>query len=1221
MTQRMIAEMETKIKNSTELMAQIDALSGVTSSNRDAVVTAYAQLYTLRFIGRAMAPSTTADINETYGNAKSTFWNNWWKPNTQASGEDQNEGASVQGIFSTYLDADTNLPTSNDPYTDALEYINTSADKGTGAAWSGASSWFTTTDGVTLKPLKNISVYVGDLFSRKNLYSTPYSSNTNRYDKFYWDLQFPFRQTTNEYGVNSYVYDSNSEEYVFQAYYDDDAQTATASLNNASSDWSVIKSNGDGQKTKGFFPFNHQLKADGTSTTDFSTNENAIYHFGMTFSTNFSIPKSGYYSDGSEIVFNFAGDDDVLVYIDDVLVLDNGGIHGARSSSINFTHESISYQYIADLSKNAVRNSTEGIILNYSDIGTDAASNFTAQNIVALEKLNEVATDGKVHTFSFYYLERGSNESNCVISFNIQPTSNDVIFEEQTLVADFGLPINYDVTKNNTISEAAKSNGVSVRYLGITDNVDSIITFVKPTNLTPFPSSGKISASGSFGDYTVTKDGEVTYDITTTEFSASDTFYLCAEVTGDPTYTGGTVYYAYEKVSFIPATTVYYEDDFREGLDGGISYTDGAVPGDFDNTTYKYGEWQTVTLGEKAANQAADLVGDVNANVYGFDKAYEKFDTFSNASAKKVTVSTRNNPNSNYSGGTGASWPEVQFTFKGTGFDLISVTDCTTGIFAVNVYEGADTTGACEESYIVDTYYGYTYAKLYADANGNPTSTAEGNTPLYWTKNNACSTTETYYDENGVITTDVYYYDVSGSGYTKTPTYYDDAKNLTETETDNPAYAYAYAYGWVKDADSSTDSLYQIPVIRATGLDYNQYTVVVTPMFSTFYGHYETDSDGNKNYNLYVDGIRIYDPAGKSGSISDSTVADSYNIDGEANVDYIELRDMIIKADSFNTDDSSAQRGVIFIDGIPALDNDIEKYKNAGSNNELYLCAGQAVAFEIWATEIPTDVQFSAKSAKKNENAVVLLTYNGKNTEKTISTATEMYYSFDSVLGSDNRLTWTQTTVDGKTYYTSGTIVLANSDEQSSILSIGNIKWTFSTTDGRGHYKVSPAPVTASFSLMSTRRTLDSAYTAVSAMYSDLSISDEDVNIENTSPVAGEDVVITVETSDDVKTLLIKDADGNIVEPVSIEEVASQLENEGTKQWKVTLNETEAGTYVYTVTGVNEYGLEGSDPVEFTVTVSPIPDAEEETKSFLDKLKGFFERIVEFFKKLLQIFE
>ncbi|MGN1443578.1 MAG: hypothetical protein ACI4XE_07000, partial [Acutalibacteraceae bacterium] len=333
--------------------------------------------------------------------------------------------------------------------------------------------------------------------------------------------------------------------------------------------------------------------------------------------------------------------------------------------------------------------------------------------------------------------------------------------------------------------------------------------------------------------------------------------------------------------------------------------------------------------------------------------------------------------------------------------------------------------------------------------------------------------------------------------------------------------------------------------------------------------------------------------------------------------DYIELRDMLIGAESFG--DADAKQGIIFIDGIPALDNDLEKYKNAGPNNELYLCSGQAVAFEIWATAVPSDIQFSAKSAKGE--AVVSLTYNSQNVTKTLTTATEMYYSFNSLLPVGNKLTWTQTTVDGTAYYTTGTIVIANSSEQDTILSVGNIKWTFSVTGANGYFRIPTEPVAETVALMSTRRTLSSAYASVSSMYTDLAISDEDVTVENSNPVAGENIVITVETSDDVKTLLIKDADGNVVEPVSIEEVASGLEGDGTKQWKVTLNETEAGTYVYTITGVNEYGLEGSDPVEFTVTVSAVPDAEEETKSFLDKLKGFFEKIIDFFKKLLGIFQ
>lgn len=1215
------AAMEEAIRGNSYLRDQIKTLIDYDGSNGTAwtddyaeqayntVVALYAKIYSLAFTGYDITGGTNLTTENNRNDVKQSAWNYWAKNNTNGATESKDEGASVQGLFSSTLNA-SGYPTSHTAYdlANGLSYLS-------GKTGGGITSNQTVTvsvDGSTnktieLTPLNIISVYVPDFFSGNDVTG----SASGSYSKRYWNTDFPFIMTTDELGINTYTYDSSDSKYMFRAKYDDDTHTAQSELIETA-DWSITTP--DTNSGNGFFPFNYQLDDD--PSDDVLTGENAIYHFGMTFSTKFYIPEGGRYPGSNEdIVFSFSGDDDVLVYVDGKLVLDNGGLHGARSCSINFTEASVSYQYAMDVTDGQLKSTIENDV--YYKYG-ETNEGISADNQAAIKHLNKALTDGEEHEFSFFYLERGSTDSNCKISFNLQQVSDHITLNDQTLVADFGLPISYDVTLNNTFSPDAQEKGAAVKYIGVTDSISSAVSFAKPDNLTAIPEDEALSVKGTYGDYTANSAGVVTYDIKTTEFSGKDSFYLCAEISDDPTYSSGTVYYAFEKVTFIPATNIYFEEDFCENLSGGITYRDGTVPENYNNTDAQYGIWQTVTDGEKAANQAADLVGDVNANVYGFDPNYENFKAFSNASAKKVTVSTKNNPNKKYSKGEGASWPKVQFTFKGTGFDLISVTDCTTGVFAVDVYEGADTTGKLKKSHIVDTYYGYSYAKLYADENGNPTSTVT-DTPLYWTKNNTCTTTKNYYGENGVITTEVYYYDVSGSGYTTTPTYYDDAKNLTKTETDNPAYAYAYAYGWVKDNKSSKDSLYQIPVMRVKGLDYGQYTVVITPMFSTFYGHYEEDSAGIKNYNLYVDGIRIYDPAGSKDNISDSVIDDAYKTDGEAYADYIELRDMLIGAESFVADDTSAQKGVIFIDGIPALNNDIEKYKNAGPNNELYLSSGQAVAFEIWATAVPSDVQFSAKSAKGQ--ATVSIGYGGNTTAKQLTTATEMYYSFNSLLPVGNKLTWTQTTVGGTAYYTTGTIVIANSSTQESILSMVNIKWTFNVNGAEGYFRIPTEPITETVSLMSTRRTLNSAYTAVSAMYSDLSISDEDVNIENTSPVAGEDIVITVETSDDVKTLLIKDSEGNIVEPVSIEEVASQLENEGTKQWKVTLNETEAGTYVYTVTGVNEYGLEGSDPVEFTVTVSQIPDAEEETESFLDKLKGFFERIVEFFKKLLQIFE
>ncbi len=73
---------------------------------------------------------------------------------------------------------------------------------------------------------------------------------------------------------------------------------------------------------------------------------------------------------------------------------------------------------------------------------------------------------------------------------------------------------------------------------------------------------------------------------------------------------------------------------------------------------------------------------------------------FSMGSARKVTVT-------NDMAKDGVVWPTAQFTFKGTGFDIISLTDNTSGAIFVDVVNKE--TGKKEKSVFVDNYYGYTY--------------------------------------------------------------------------------------------------------------------------------------------------------------------------------------------------------------------------------------------------------------------------------------------------------------------------------------------------------------------------------------------------------------------------------------------------------------------------------------------------------------------------------
>lgn len=152
-------------------------------------------------------------------------------------------------------------------------------------------------------------------------------------------------------------------------------------------------------------------------------------------------------------------------------------------------------------------------------------------------------------------------------------------------------------------------------------------------------------------------------------------------------------------IHIIPATNVYYEDSFAKfyGSDG-KQQTQFNATGTDDTPGVWYIDGQ-----EKTAIQALEALGEkTNHNVYGYDPAYQDSTMFSMGSARKVTVTSD-------MANDGVVWPTAQFTFKGTGFDIISLTDNTSGAIFVDVYKGNDTTGKPEKSYIVDNYYGYKY--------------------------------------------------------------------------------------------------------------------------------------------------------------------------------------------------------------------------------------------------------------------------------------------------------------------------------------------------------------------------------------------------------------------------------------------------------------------------------------------------------------------------------
>lgn len=831
------------------------------------------------------------------------------------------------------------------------------------------------------------------------------------------------------------------------------------------------------------------------------------------------------YKDG--LYFEFSGDDDVYLFINGVLVLDLGGAHGVCTKRI-------------DLS--------------------------TVKEKCGL-------AEGEVATFTFFYMERNSDASNFKIETNIQLAERDIGVEKKAYDTGYGNEIpngmsvatgrtvaydlivtnkgdsklsnisfidtdsfggsasfGYGVTDASVLAGNVNNNGnvklgmlgsfvvyitdkngnevtdsrktyaklaelseavgkvtlesgcsLHVRFLSATFNVADakILSYLNTVNVTAYSDGQKLTAEASHELYSyntndTTRDyvvdfglpleiknifdeivknrivsiklsstTQLKYGTLTTNFKGYDTtltYNWTHEKTMDSiemiildvSYKMGDGAYVVELqkvLRIIPASTVYYEDSF-------VNFTNG-------QNKLTNAKWGVVGT-KKNVNQALEKLGE--SGLYGTDNAYADSTEYSMGSAHKVTVT--NAMFEAWKAGANkqlSDWPQAKFTFKGTGFDIISLTDNTSGAIYVDIYKGTDTSKDAVVGYVVNNYYGYSYDK--------------------------------------------------------------------ETDTWTPA-----------PSASSNNALYQIPVIKAKGLEYGEYTVVVTCVYSNFY-----DKTGEGEYSFWLDAIRVYDPLGKDN--------ENYVKDKEGYPQFIELSEQLRKS-NFN--------GLVFIDGKEEAE--ITDYKNYGPNHEVYLANGQALAFSLSNLNNVASVQLALKAV----NGPVSYTINGE--KQTVSTATDMYYDITEVAKA-------------------GTVVITNTGD--NILSLTNVKVTFT---------VKPS---TEVTMAMTEAEKTQAVEMVRAMFAPAVFEPSrfEAAWSSNNVKAGRRAYLTVKTSADVDAITVN---GETVTTYITRTERKGWGWNATRVtyrefiWSVTAEETAD----YTVAAVNSEGV-ASEPVTVTLTVQP----------------------------------
>ncbi len=246
----------------------------------------------------------------------------------------------------------------------------------------------------------------------------------------------------------------------------------------------------------------------------------------------------------------------------------------------------------------------------------------------------------------------------CENSYSYGSVQPDVDANDDTIVLDYGLPVEVNVRANDNIT--AYGVAVSSTMTLLDDNGDATEKY-----------------EGTYGYATINDDGNIVYTLTkdfcgieTIQYTVSASAYN-TETKQDETQSGTAT------LTIIPATSVYYEEDFTVDYgDTAVAVADWNAASNFITIATNNASFTEVGS-DIGGYQETGFVGTTTDSTYGTDEVY--LDNLCDSYGTSLKVDTSEGS------------AQYKYTFTGTGTTIYGRVSSKTGYIKVTVTDSSDT--------------------------------------------------------------------------------------------------------------------------------------------------------------------------------------------------------------------------------------------------------------------------------------------------------------------------------------------------------------------------------------------------------------------------------------------------------------------------------------------------------------------------------------------------